>query len=298
MISQFIETWEFIQAVGLPGLLAMLGLAIAAPLLGVFLVIRRMPLLGLALPEMAATGQAFALLLLGTSMSGGTSGERTLEAVLQHAGSALFVLLGLAAIFASGRVPSFVGLAAGIAFLVARSLREVFLLHTPHSHGSERLLPHGRILTVTEDGSTVVIAASLFAAVMAIALFRRLWISAFDPDQARLLHFSPGAAMFMTLALCGILSSFCAPVVGPEGVFALLLIPPAVLRSAAPSFRSFAPLAILAGLAGVAAAFFLAYSEAIDWPVEPALVLSVLLTSGLLWLALRLRRAWRLRQIP
>ncbi len=83
------------------------------------------------------------------------------------------------------------------------------------------------------------------------------------------------------LLYCG-LCALCVPVVGPEVVLTLLLVPPAILRTATPSLAAYPILSAIAGLIGGAGAFVLSCAEGVDWPPGPAVVLCVVATSAVL----------------
>ncbi|HMS15914.1 MAG TPA: iron chelate uptake ABC transporter family permease subunit [Planctomycetota bacterium] len=284
-MESIIATFELIREYFLPGFIAMLALALIAPFLGVLLVVHRMPLLGLAIPKMAACGQACAL-WVALRLSNHPSHFHA-ASWLQYTGSALGTLLGLVLIFSLTSHRFAIGLSAGIAYLLCEALQDVLILHLPHEHGLDELIHHGRLLTVEETGRNIVVGAAFILGLIVLPLYRRLTTAALDPDQAKLLGIHPGRSLFVTLLLTGLLSTCCSPIVGPEGVLALLLIPPALLRRAAPSFALYTPLTMIAGLIGVPLAYVLACHESVDWPMKPALLISVTLSSTLLGLLVR-----------
>lgn len=295
MIDEILRSFELIRELFFDGFLALLAVAIAAPMLGILLVLRRMPLVGLAVPQMAGCGQAATYFVFGLVASGGAHGLAEPGAALQVAGSLAGVALGLAVLMLVTRDRRFLGVHAGVAFLVAIGLSEIFYLESPYESAVEQAIQNGRLLTVGAAGRNQVVACSLLVLVASIVAWRRLWVSAFDEDQARLCGLSPRRYVGLTLVLLGVFCALCVPVVGAEVVLAVLLIPLAVLRPFTPSLRAYAPLSICASVVGSVAAFVLACSEGIDWPPGATLVLCLLASSLLVAIFARLMLSGALR---
>jgi ABC-type Mn2+/Zn2+ transport system permease subunit len=272
------RTVELVGDLFLDGFFAIMALALVAPYLGTFLVLRRMPMLGLAIPQMAGCGQAATFFLFARFVAALEPGNpEPPPEILQVMGAGAGVLAGLLVLAISFGQPRFLGVNAAIVFLAAIGLQEVFFLESPYHEAFDESLHHGRLLTVLAEGRTRVVLTCALLLSAVIPLRRPLWLSAFDPDQARLMGYSPGTWLVATLVLLGSLSALCVPVVGPETVLALLIIPPAILRGASPSLGLYGPLAVLAGVLGAAGSFIVAV--ALDWPSNPAVVLSVLAAS-------------------
>ncbi len=280
------------------GFLALLGIAIAAPLVGVLLVLYRMPLLGLAAPQLATTGQAAVHFLFAAWWVADASHPERPSGTVQLVGALAFVMIGLAIIGACSRERQFLGVHAGIAFIAAIALQELFYLASPYEYVMEESAHHGQLLTVDAEGRNQVIACCVAALLICMTRWRRLWISAFDADQATILGMSPNRELVITLFVLGGFSAICAPVAGSLAVLTLLLVPPTFLRGATPSLSSLAPLSILAGVLGVLVGFVLACTEGIDWPPGTAVTVSVAGSSAVVALITRLVTRRRVRLQP
>ena len=264
--------------------------AIVAPWLGTLLVLRRMPFFAVAVPQVAGAGVAFAFYLFPLLQPHVVDDAlhpadiETPSNLLQLSCSAGATLIGLLVLALAGRSGKTTGTHAAVLFVVAYALSEVFVLESAYGEVADDALHHGRLLSILPDGRDQVIVASI--AVMAVAFLtgRCLLRAAFDSDLARLQGIGAGRWLFITLLLVGALCSSTVNQVGPEVVLALLVIPPAVLRSATPSLALYAPACSLAGLLGMASSFVLAVGK--DWHVGPALILSTLLTSVLVAMVL------------
>ncbi|MCA8942503.1 MAG: metal ABC transporter permease, partial [Planctomycetes bacterium] len=281
MIESLCEAWNLAIGLFFDGFVSLLAIALTAPLIGVLLVLRRMPLLGLAGPQLASCGRAGAIYV--SALVGGTEATHAFEpghgALV--AGAVVAVTIGMLAIGVSSHERRFVGTRAGIAFVVAMALQDIFYLHSPPHPGLEEATHHGHLLTVDAVGRDLVLGCCAVTLAVCWSTWRRQWISAFDPDQARLLGLSVRRELVTTLLLVGGFCAVCAPIAGPLSVFTLTLVPPVFVRAASPSLASYAPLSIVAGLLGAVAAFVLACWEQVDWPPGPAVTLCVVASSAL-----------------
>ena len=112
---------------------------------------------------------------------------------------------------------------------------------------------------------------------MGLIFRRRLWLAALDRDQAQLSGQNPLLSKLLTLGLIGAVCGFTVPVIGPEAILALLLIPPAILQRATPSMALYGPLCSVVGIVGAAGSFVLTVDR--DWPAAPSLILSLIASS-------------------
>ncbi len=210
------------------------------------------------------------------------------SSALQLIGSLVAVAVGLVGLVALVRDRRFLGVHAGVLFLFAIALRELFLQSSPYHAVHEESVHYGRLLTVDAGGMLRVAVCGIAVVGCVVARWRRMWISSFDADQATLLGISPRRELALTMLLLGALCTLCVPVTGAEVVLTLMLVPAALLRGAAPSLAAFPWLAVLAGVSGSVLAFVLACAEAVDWPPGVAVVVCVTVVSALLAGLLRL----------
>ena len=282
MIDSISQTITLIHELFFDGFIALLAIACVAPILGTHLVMRRMPLLALAVPQLAGAGQAASFWLFATMIAVDTANPAQPGTWVQMLGALFGVAAGMAVLSFCGRGAQLTGAYAGLLFVVAAGLQEIFYLESPYQRFFEDAMHHGRVLTVGPEGRNLTLAIASIALFVAVAWSRPLWTTAFDPDHARLQGRSPTRWLLVILVLVGVFSALTVTVVGPEAVLALLLIPPTILRSATTSVTLYGPLASLAGILGVLLSFFVACAENIDWPLTPALILTTLLSSLLI----------------
>lgn len=293
MIEALEQSFRLILDLFVDGFVSLLAIAIAGPFLGALLVLRRMPLVGLAGPQLAGCGQAAAHWLFAWIVVQPGQTDAHPNSALQLFGAAVAVTVGLVAIGFASRDRRFLGVNAAIAWIVAIALQELFYLHSPFLHAAEQAAHHGQLLTVTPNQRNLVLVCAAVVIVVGGSLWRRLWITAFDADQGRLLGFSPRRALTATLLLLGGFCAVSTPAAGPLATLTLIVIPPAILRVATPSLAAFAPLSITAGLAGSIGGMLLACCEGVDWPPGPAITVCVIASSTGLALLLRLLRLVR-----
>ncbi len=240
----------------------------ACPLVGVFLVLRRLVLLGVALPQISSTGVAVALSLplwLGARQPEHTA---TAEHALAFAGSTVFSLTAILILaFLERRGRGHPEGRLGAAYVVAAALSILLLSKNRFAEVGWLDLLKGEIITVS-NADLVLTAATLAIVLVVLGLFQKeLLLVSFDRAMAVTLG-KKGVFWDMLLyLLIGLTVSMAVLSVGPLISFGFLLIPPLTAHLFARNMRQFAALAALIG--GVAAflGFWLAYRW--DCPIGP-----------------------------
>jgi ABC-type Mn2+/Zn2+ transport system permease subunit len=262
---------------------ASLLVGVACPLMGVFLVLRRMVFLGVALPQISSAGVAFAFALPAWGWFAQLHDTHA-ERALALGGSLCFTLLAilwLAWIERRGRTA--IEARIGTAYALAGAGSILLLVVNPHGeHGMLELL-RGEIIAVPDcDLQRAGVTFGLAAAGL-LVFQKEFLLVAFDRDMAvtlgkRVLLWDLGL-----YALIGATVSVAVLIVGPLVTFGFLLMPGLLARHWARNLRSLLLIAVIAGAVGALAGFVLAYR--LDWPVGPTdlLVLGVALgaSSGL-----------------
>lgn len=242
-----------------------LALSLAGPPLGVFLVLRRMSLMGDVLQHGILPGLA-----LGALATGAALWAMTLGGVL--AGLAVALLAGSLA-RATGRHEDsqlaavyLVALALGVT-LVSRS-GGVDLTH----------LLFGNVLAV-DDAALLLMAGVATVALLGLAvLWRPLVLDSFDPEALRMAGSGGGWHLaFLALVVLCVVGGFAA--LGTLMSVGLMMLPAIAARHwsdhLAGQVRASVALAVLASTAGLLASYHL------DVPTGPA----ILLAAGALWVA-------------
>jgi len=299
VIQDLQNTWELVHILCLDGFITGMVLAIVAPWMGTLLVVRRMPFLGLAIPQLAGAGTAVAWLLFPVFFPEALAHAEAHQhpnTMFLLAGSGAAILVGLVGLTIMGRKGRVSSSHAAIVYLIGLAVAEIAWITGPYPEMAESSARRGRLLTVLPESRDLVVGASIAALILVIWLRRQLWLAAFDSDLARLKKLKPSVWLLITLLLLGAHAALTVPVTGPEVLLALLIIPPAVLNRAVPSLASYGPLSSLAGVLGTAAGFHLSFQR--DWPLNPSVIVGLVVSSlavafgaGLVRILLRIAKA-------
>jgi ABC-type Mn2+/Zn2+ transport system permease subunit len=259
----------------------------ACPLVGVFLVMRRLVFMGVALPQISSTGVAIALSLplwIGFKLT--EVGPHSTHA-LAFAGSIIFsvtAILVLAFLERRGRGQAEGRL--GSAYVVAAALSIVLLSKNPYGEIGWLDMLKGEVIAIS-NFDLVLTAASLLLVLTVLGLFHKeLLLVSFDRDMATILGKKVIFWDVLLYLLIGLTVSMAVLSVGPLIAFGFLLIPALTAHLYARNMRQLTILASLIGGATAFCGFWIAYQW--DLPVGPmdVVLLGVLYAIG--WLVVRL----------
>jgi ABC-type Mn2+/Zn2+ transport system permease subunit len=261
------------------------------PLVGVFLVLRRLVFMGIALPQISSTGVAVALSIpvwLGTGQLEHTTAT---EHALAFAGSTVFSLtaiLILAFLERRGRGQPEGRL--GAAYVVAAALSILLLSKNRYAEVGWLDLLKGEIITVS-NFDLVLTAATLAIVLTVLGMFQKeLLLVSFDRTMAVTL----GKKVFfwdvLLYLLIGLTVSMAVLSVGPLISFGFLLIPALTAHLFARNMRQFAIFASLIGGMSAFAGFWIAYQW--DCPIGPTDVVLLGIIYATTWIANRLIKAF------
>lgn len=255
LISPFTD-FEFMRR----ALAGCLALALGATPVGVFLLLRRMSLMGDAMSHAILPGAALGYLAFGLSLGAMTVGGIVaglvvvLAAGLVARSSILKVDASLAAFY-------LMSLAAGVLIVSLRG-KNLDLLH----------VLFGSVLSL-DDNSLLLIAAITSATLLALALlYRPLVLECFDPSFLRSIgRWSPVAHYgFLTLVVLNLVSGFHA--LGTLMAVGIMILPAAAARLWAKTLPAMLACSVVlafgSGVIGLLASFHL------DVPAGPAIVLT------------------------
>ncbi len=256
-------------------------IGLACPLVGVFLVLRRLVFMGVALPQISSTGVALALSLpmwLGADVTAHSSqGEHTL-AFLGSLTFSLVAILVLAFLERRGR-----GMAEGrlgTAYVVAAAASILLLSKNRYAEIGWLDLLKGEVITISNFDLTLT-AAALAVVLLVLGLFyKELLFVSFDRDMAATLRKRVLFWDVLLYLLIGLTVSMAVLSVGPLIAFGFLLIPPLTAHLFADNMRQLMVLASLVG--GIAALLGFAIAYQWDLPVGPTVValLGILFACG------------------
>jgi ABC-type Mn2+/Zn2+ transport system permease subunit len=247
------------------------------PLVGVYFVLRRMIFLGVALPQLASAGIAFAFLVHRTVVHPRMEVHIS-EPILARLGASVFTLAGifvLAAFERRGR--AVVEARIGATYALAGALTILFLAVDPWGEAQMVNMLKGDLLAATEKSLGVLI--TLFGAVVVVLLAfqKEFLLVSFDRDLA--VVFGKAAGLWDTLLylMCGVTISFGVMAAGPLVTLGFLIVPPLTARLVTRHMLSFSIASAAIGSVTAFAGFYCAYRY--DLPLGPA---EVALTSAVL----------------
>jgi ABC-type Mn2+/Zn2+ transport system permease subunit len=262
----------------------------ACPLVGVFLVLRRLVFMGVALPQISSTGVAVALSLPMEIGMAQPAHEHTLAFV----GSTVFSLaaiLMLAFLELRGRGHPEGRL--GVAYVVAAALSILLLSKNRFGEAGWLDLLKGEIITIS-DTDLALTAGTLALVLVVLALFQKeLLLVSFDRAMAVTLGKRVLFWDVLLYLLIGLTVSMAVLSVGPLIAFGFLLIPALTAHLFARNMRQFAVLASVIGGMSAFIGFGMAYQW--DYPIGPT---DVVLLGGIYaaaWMVSRLTKCFARR---
>jgi ABC-type Mn2+/Zn2+ transport system permease subunit len=255
----------------------------ACPLVGVFLVLRRLVFMGVALPQISSTGVAVAL---SVPMWIGAA-QPAHEHALAFAGSTVFSLAAILILaFLERRGRGHPEGRLGAAYVVAAALSILLLSKNRFGEAGWLDLLKGEIITISN--SDLALTAVTFGGVLAVlGLFQKeLLLVSFDRAMAVTLGKKVLFWDVLLYLLIGLTVSTAVLSVGPLIAFGFLLIPPLTAHLFARNMRQFSVLASLIGGVSALIGFWLAYQW--DLPIGPTDVVLLGMVHAVAWIANRL----------
>ena len=258
----------------------------ACPLVGVFLLLRRLVFMGVALPQISSTGVALAMSLTIWFGAGGiTPGSRG-EHLLAFAGALVFSLTAILVLallerrrrgIPEGRL--------GTAYVVAAAIGILAFSKTPYAEAGWLDLLKGEVITISNFDLTLT-AVALAVVLLVRGLFHKeLLLVSFDPEMAVTLGKNVRFWDVFLFLLIGITVSAAVMSVGPLIAFGFLLIPAVTSHLFSRNMRQFTLFASLIGGVASFLGFWIAYQW--DLPVGPTDVVLLGVIYALVWILYR-----------
>src|SRR5437762_3393392 len=238
---------------------------LACPLVGVYLLLRRLVFMGVALPQISSCGIAFAFALHAWGIVPHFEGS---ENTLALGGSTVFTL---AAILGSSilerRSRGMSEGSIGTVYVLAGAWSILLLVKNPY--GERALLDRLKGEIIAIPNSDLLWTAAAFGAVVVLFfVFRKEFLLvSFDREMALTLRKNVVLWDAILFLLMGLTISMAVLSVGPLVTFGFLLIPPLIAHLFAHNMRQFAVIASAIGVVTAFAGFCLAYR--CDYPVGP-----------------------------
>jgi ABC-type Mn2+/Zn2+ transport system permease subunit len=262
-------------------------IGLVCPLIGTYLVLRRLVFMGVALPQISSCGIAFAFALHAWHIVPHL--DDSSENALALGGSTVFTLLALFILtFLQRRHSGLAEARIGTAYVLAGAFSILLLVKNPY--GEHGLLDRMRGEIIAVSNADLVMTALIFVAITAVLLiFRKEFLLiSFDPEMAITLRKNVLSWDGLLFLLIGVTVSMSVLSVGPLVTFGFLLIPPLIARALARNMKQFAIIGCLVGVLAAAVGFCLAYK--LDVPVGPTDVALL----GVIYLVISIFKAfWR-----
>lgn len=232
-------------------LLAGACLGIAAPLIGTFLIHRRMALIGETLAHAAFAGVAIGLLVNATF---DWSGSPYVVAVVV----AVVAALAIRTITESTGIYDDVSLAIVLSGGFALGTIVISMSGGLSVRVGEYLF--GNVATVARGDAMLMAGLSLLVLATVVVAYKPLLLVTIDPDAARLAGFDITLFEKLLVALTALVVVAAMQIVGVILVAALLVIPAATAAIVAPSFRASLVLGVLVSELAVSSGITLSYA--------------------------------------
>ena len=260
---------------------------LVCPVVGCFLILRRLVFLGIALPQVASAGVALTL-----SVHIWTAHDSAIHEISEsHLGGSLFVtlvtIIVLACIERWGRRAGEGGLGALYVLTTAASI--LILAKCPTAEQSWLSLFKGEIVAVA--GRDVAVTGVSFAIALAllITFAKELLLVSYDREMAITLRKIIFVWDLLLYLVIGLVIAVAVLTVGPLVTFGFLVIPPLIIHPWAGTMRRFFIASALLGAVSSFLGFWIAYR--FDLPVGPT---DVALLGVLMGVSRGLRKLLRL----
>lgn len=266
-------------------LYASLLVGLVCPQVGIFFMLRRMVLLGIALPQVSNAGIAFAFLLhsIGWHFLPHMESEKTMAL----AGSIIFTLttiFTLAVLERKGK--GFTENRIGFTYAIAGAASILFISWNPFGQSEVLSMLKGEILSVPDVYLWSMFAIYGTILIVLIGFHHNFILVSYDIDMATTIGKKVVLWDVLLYLIIGIIISFGVMTVGTLVIFGFLLIPAIAARMIT---RGIFPFCLVSSVIGVIAAFLGFYiSYRFDLPTGPTdvallcVILSILFLGKLL----------------
>jgi ABC-type Mn2+/Zn2+ transport system permease subunit len=260
---------------------------LACPLVGVFLVVRRLVFMGVALPQISSTGVAVALSLplwFGFKLADHSSQSAH---TLAFAGSISFSLAAILMLaFLERRGHGQPEGRLGTAYVVASALSILLLAKNPYGEIGWLDMMKGEVITIS-NFDLALTAAALALVIVILGLFHKeILLVSFDRETAIIMRKNVVFWDVLLYVLIGLTVSIAVLSVGPLIAFGFLLIPALIAHLFARNMHMFSVLASLIG--GVSAFFGFCIAYKWDLPVGPTDVVLLGMLYAFAWIVAKI----------
>ncbi|WP_409289309.1 metal ABC transporter permease [Peribacillus sp. SCS-37] len=277
MISGLFE-YEFLQNAFLTGII----IGALAPLLGVFVVVRRMSLIADALSHVTLAGIALSLLV--EKKLGILAGISPL-----YMGMTFSVIGALFIERLRGVYKHYQELAIPIILSGGIGLSAIFISMADGFNTDLLSYLFGSVSAVSRVDLWIIAAIGLFVALTVLLLYKELFLLSFDEEHARASGIPAKTLHFIFIIMVALVIAASMRIVGILLVSSLMTLPVAASIRLANGFKQTILLSILFGETAVVGGLFLSYY--LDWAPGGTIVLIsiIILAAAILFRKIRLR---------
>ena len=240
-----------------------LGVALLCSVLGIYLVLRRLVLIGVALPQASAAGIAGVFWFTGHAHAEGQAAH--FVALAGSLGATFAALAFLLVGRRRARVPAEWGV--GALFAISSAATVLFVAVNPTGDLEMSNLLRGELLAITARDLQVIGAAMALVGVLFVLFRRELLLTSFDAEFARTIGRNPLRYDALLYALLGGSIALGVMNVGPLVVFGFLVLPALAALRIAPGIASAFVLSALIAAVSFVGGFAAAYRA--DLPAGP-----------------------------
>lgn len=259
---------------------------VVCPLVGVYLVLRRLIFMGVALPQVSSCGIAFAFALQAWGVLPHIHESEHRLAFLGSVGFTLPTILLLSILVRRGGGSA--EARVGTIYVLAGAWSILLLVTNPlGEHGLLDMLK-GEIIAVSTADLLRTAGAFAIVAVTLLLFQKEFLLVSFDREMAITLHKKAAWWDALLFILVGLTISMAVLSVGPLVSFGFLLIPPLMAHLFARNMRQFVLAASGVGGGSAVLGFYIAYRW--DLPVGPT---DVALLGALYAICFTLRQLWK-----
>ncbi|MGT2666469.1 metal ABC transporter permease [Streptococcus rifensis] len=225
--------------------LAMIAIAAFAPILGIFLILRRQSLMSDTLSHVSLAGVAFGL-ILGIDVSVST-----------------IIVVLIAAVFLEYLRTIYKDfMEIGTAILMSTGLA-ISLIVTSKSGGSSSMsldqYLFGSILTITSTQVTALFAIAVIVLILTALFIRPMYILTFDEDTAYVDGLPVRTMSILFNMVTGVAIALMIPAAGALLVSTIMVLPASIALRLGKSFKTVMALSVLIGFVGMLSGLYISY---------------------------------------
>lgn len=276
---------EFLQRALITGLL----IGFVTPLIGSFVVIKRLSFIADTLSHFSLAGLSIGTYLITVMGFVWIVDELYLAMIFSVIGAFIIEIL-------RGYYQNYKEISMPIVMSMGTALSGLFI---SLSGGSSLKLYNyffGSILTVDENFVRVITVASIFVILLIVVFFKQMVIISFDESYAKLLGIPVRRFQFMSTLILAIVVSISLATVGVLLVSSLMIIPVAAAMKVGKSFKNTIAIAIIFSEISVVGGLWLSYE--VDFPPGATIVIFNVLILCIVGISRYFLNLYRLKQDP